>query len=476
MNVKKIRYKEKKIKPKMNRIKVLILDDEEGIRQEIGEFLRETGFTVHEAEDPGSAFEILQNHPIDIAILDIRLPQMSGLQVLSEFKKISPHMEVIMISGHGDMDSVIQALRNGACDYLKKPFHLEDLQVSIQKTKRYVTIHNLLVQKRESFTKDLPEIWKKVGTPFIFGSSVMEKLYDDMLRVAVADSTTVLISGESGTGKEIVARGIHLFSSRKEKAFVTVNCSSVPDELFESEFFGYKKGAFTGANQDKPGWFEAANHGTLFLDEIGDMKLSLQAKLLRVMDDQQVNRLGTTNLIKVDVRVVAATNHNLAKMVAEKRFRQDLYHRLNAFTIQIPPLRERRDDIPLLLDYFIKYYCEKLDKSVTRVQKSLMKALDHYDFPGNVRELRHMVERAVILCDGPELTLDHFDHLLDKLKESGHYSVAPGNPIGIDIQQYEREAIEKALRECSHNKSRAARMLGLSRQALDRRMEKFGIK
>lgn len=460
----------------MNRINVLILDDEEGIRQEIGEFLKEAGMTVHEAATPEAAFHILKNQPIDISILDIRLPGMSGLDVLGEIKKYTPNVETIMISGHGDMDSVIEALRSGACDYLKKPFHLKDLQAAIEKTKKYITIRNLLEKKNTTAMKGTPEIWKKIGAPFIFGTSVMEKLYDQIVRVSSSDHTTVLIIGESGTGKELVARGIHLHSPRKLKPFQSVNCSSIPEELFESEFFGYKKGAFTGANQDKPGWFESANEGTLFLDEIGDLKLSLQAKLLRIMDDGVVNRLGSTSQIKVNVRVIAATNHDLGKMVTAHRFRADLYHRLNAFIIQIPPLRERRDDIPLLVDYFVKYYAEKLGKKITGIHPSLVKALDHYDFPGNVRELKHMVERAVILCDDEELTLDHFDHLQAKLKEQrDNFPSLVENGNNKDIHQYEREVIEKALRECSYNKSKAARILGLSRQALDRRIAKFGI-
>ncbi len=460
----------------MKNIRILILDDEEGIRQEIGEFLRSSGFAVEEAAEAQAAFRILEKHPVDIAILDIRLPGMSGLEVLRELRKLHPEVEVIMISGHGDMDSVIEALRHGAADYLKKPFLMRDVLGAIEKTRKYLRIHQALARKIEKEANPSHGLWEKMGAPFIFGSSVMEELYDQMVRVSVSDGTTVLITGESGTGKELVARGIHLLSRRKDKPFHTVNCSSVPDELFESEFFGYKKGAFTGAHADKPGWFEAADGGTLFLDEVGDLKLTLQAKLLRVMDDRQVNRLGTTRPVQVDVRVIAATNQNLPQMVMDQGFRQDLYHRLNAFTIHIPPLRERRDDIPLLLNYFIGFYAGRLGKEITAMSRPLAVALERYDYPGNVRELKHMIERAVILCDGTELTLDHFDHLLSKLKE-GQPHLHPAPPSGsYDLNQYERETIEKALHDAGHNKSKAARLLGLSRQALDRRMAKFGIR
>jgi DNA-binding NtrC family response regulator len=459
----------------MKNIRILILDDEEGIRQEIGEFLSAMGFTIFEAADAHSAFHILDHNPVDIAILDIRLPGMSGLDALREIRKYHPSVESIMISGHGDMDSVIEALRSGACDYLKKPFLMRDVMNSIEKTRKYLVAREVLHGDQARESNPSKELWGKIGGPFIFGTSVMKRLYDQMLRVSAADSTTVLITGESGTGKELVARGIHILSQRKDKPFRSVNCSSVPEELFESEFFGYRKGAFTGAVSDKPGWFEAADGGTLFLDEIGDLKLSLQAKLLRVMDDQVVSRLGTTQPVHVDVRVVAATNHNLEALTEQQQFRADLYHRLNAFVIRIPPLRERREDIPLLVHYFVGYYASKMGRPAPVPDAGLREALQRYDYPGNVRELRHMIERAVILCDGPELTLEHFDHLLTKLREGFRPELAVA-PAGYDLHQYEREAIEKALRESGNNKSKAARLLNMSRQALDRRIAKFGIR
>ena len=456
----------------MKNIRILILDDEAEIRQEIKEFLQTHEFIVHEAANPADAFQVLELHPIDIAILDIRLPQMSGLQVLKEVKKAYPTLEVIMISGHGDMDSVIEALRSGAGDFLKKPFQLREVLASIEKSTRYV--HQArLIQSNNNHDSFNPELWKKIGTPLIFGSAAMEKLYDRMKRVAGADDTTVLITGESGTGKELVARGIHFMSLRKDQPFHSVNCSSVPDELFESEFFGYLKGAFTGANADKPGWFEAANKGTLFLDEIGDLKFALQSKLLRVLEDQLVGRLGSTKMLKVDVRLVAATNHNIEEMVEDGKFRRDLFHRLNIFTLAIPPLRERRDDIPKLLSYYIRYYCGKLGKQITSISKSLTEALDEYDFPGNIRELKHMTERAVILCDGEELDLEHFDHLMVKMRQTRpRPEVVTQN---LNLEYIEREYIERALREVMYNKSQAARLLNLSRQALDRKMAKHGI-
>jgi DNA-binding NtrC family response regulator len=457
----------------MSSIRILILDDESEIRTEIREFLHFNGFIVYEAATPDEAFRIFDNESIDIVILDIRLPQMSGLQVLKEIRKLNPDLEVIMISGHGDMDSVIEALRYGASDFLKKPFHLKEVLSSIEKSAKFVRNKRMITVSDHHEMSSNPDLWKRIGSPFIFGSAAMEHLYDQMVRVSQADTTTVLISGESGTGKELVARGIHFMSRRKDQAYHSVNCSSIPDELFESEFFGYIKGAFTGANLDKPGWFEAANKGTLFLDEIGDLKLSLQAKLLRVIEDQQICRLGSTKQIKVNVRLITATNHNLEKMVESERFRQDLFHRLNIFTIHIPPLRERKEDIPMLLNYFVKYYSGKLGRNITTISKGLMEALNEYDFPGNIRELKHMTERAVILCDDEELSFDHFDHLSVKLRQTRPRPEMFIHNLSLDY--VEREYIEKALREVMFNKSQAARLLNLSRQALDRKMAKYGI-
>ena len=457
----------------MKNIRILILDDEAEIRQELKEFLVSQGFSIFEAANPSEAFRILKEQPIDISILDIRLPEMSGLQVLREVKKLHPTMEVIMISGHGDMDSVIEALRSGAEDFLKKPFQLREVLHSIEKTSRFIQQSKLIKNSNNAEFYRNVDLWKKIGTPFIFGAASMERMYDLMVRVSASESTNVLITGESGTGKELVARGIHFMSPRKDHPFHSVNCSSVPDELFESEFFGYMKGAFTGANTDKPGWFEAANHGTLFLDEIGDLKPSLQAKLLRVIEDQQVTRLGGTKTTKVDIRLIAATNQDLEGMTRDQRFRQDLYQRLNVFTIDIPPLRERREDIPMLLNHFTSCFSGKMGKQITSVHKTLTEALEKYDFPGNIRELKHMTERAVILCDGEELTLNHFDHLMVKLRQSKPVEETKTHNLSLDY--LEREFIEKAMREVMYNKSQAARLLNVSRQALDRKLAKYAI-
>jgi DNA-binding NtrC family response regulator len=451
---------------------ILILDDEPDIRGEIFEFLTSRDFRVYPAAAPSEAFKLLSVHPVDIAILDIRLPEMSGLDVLKKIRRIYPKIQVIMMSGHGDMESVIVALRLGAVDYFQKPFRFHEMLATIDKTMKYSNKREQ--QNDDQFDEMMNEAFGKgTSSVLIVVSATMKIAVEKMRLVARSKDTTVLITGESGTGKELIARGIHYLSTRKDKPLHAVNCSSIPDELFESEFFGYNKGAFTGAATDKAGWFEAANEGTLFLDEIGDLKMSLQSKLLRIMEDKQVSRLGSTSSKKIDVRVVAATNQNLEQLILENKFRQDLYHRINTFVINVPPLRERTESIPILFSHYLEYYSKKLGRNIPKVDKELMSAFIRYDFPGNVRELKHMVERALILCEGNNLTFEHFDHLKIKMQASVpvKHQVNPAK----SLDNIEKESIEKALLDAGYNKSLAARSLKISRQALDRKIEKLGI-
>jgi DNA-binding NtrC family response regulator len=451
---------------------ILVLDDEPDIRGELNEFLTSRDINVHEAATPSEAFRILNGTPVDIAILDIRLPEMNGLDVLKKIKQAYPKIQSIIISGHGDMDSVILALRLGAVDYFQKPFQLQEMLSTIEKTRKHTRQSHQFNGDHFGYTLD-KVMNPDSSTSLIVAGPAMQAIVEKMRLVARSKDTTVMITGESGTGKELIARGIHYMSpSRKDKPFHAVNCSTIPDELFESEFFGYKKGAFTGANSDKPGWFEAADGGTLFLDEIGDMKPNLQAKLLRIMEDRNISRLGSTTAKKIDVRVVAATNQDLEKLIHEGRFRQDLYHRINTFVIHIPSLRERTEGIPLLIGHYLEYFSHKLERPVPKVENDVMEALLTYDFPGNVRELKHMIERAMILCEGDRLTFDHFDHL--KLKHPGTYHKTPASPPKT-LDMMEKDSIEAALRDAGNNKSLAARLLNISRQALDRRIEKLGI-
>jgi len=455
------------------KIKILVVDDEKEIRVEINEFLTSRDIQVQEASTPTEAFRVLSKYPVDIAILDIRLPEMSGIELLKEIRRMHPRVQTIMMSGHGDMDSVIRALRLGAVDYFQKPFLLNEMLQTIEKARKFISVHNPANGDHLNYYLQDTD-GKGSSSSLIVVSSAMKSAVEKMRLVARSKDTTVLITGESGTGKELIAQGIHYLSIRKDKPFHAVNCSTIPDELFESEFFGYKKGAFTGANADKAGWFEAADGGTLFLDEIGDMKPGLQAKLLRIMEDKQVSRLGSVSTKKIDVRVIAATNQDLQKLILENRFRQDLYHRINTFVIHIPPLRERTEGIPLLFAHYLDYYSKKLEREVPEVEREVMEALQLYDFPGNVRELKHMVERALILCEGDLLTFEHFEHLKMKLQQSTGANPPLAAP-NKTLEKIEKESIEAALREAAYNKSKAARMLNVSRQALDRRIEKLRI-
>ncbi|GAB4314251.1 MAG: sigma-54 dependent transcriptional regulator [Bacteroidales bacterium] len=457
----------------MEKVNILVVDDEQRVREEISEFLTQNKFEVFKAGLPSEAMSVLKSNSIDIVILDIKLPEMDGLSFLEMIKKDYPDTEVIMISGHGDMNSVIEAMRKGATDFFPKPFRLMDIHLAIQRTTRYLDLQNKYRELEKNFSLVSREVQKNIGHQVIGRSPAMKNVISMMSKVADVENTTVLITGESGTGKELVARGIHYLSSRKNQFFHSVNCSAIPETLFESEFFGHKKGAFTGAVESKAGWFEIANKGTLFLDEIGDMPLSQQAKLLRVLEERQVSRIGSHDKIKVDVRVIAASNQELEKMSHEKEFRLDLYHRLSSFIIHLPPLRERREDIPLLLKYFVDHYTTVLGKKITKVDPQIEKELARYPFPGNIRELRNMIERAIIISEKGVLTWGDFQ-TSQTIQPTGTVSLSEGEEIW-DLELAEQRLIKKALEKCGNNKSKAAELLNISWQSLDRRLKKYGI-
>ncbi|HCT29146.1 MAG TPA: DNA-binding response regulator [Bacteroidales bacterium] len=456
----------------MENLKILVLDDEKVFRDEIKEFLETDGFEVHLAPMPSVAFEMLKQNEIDIIILDLKLPEMDGISVLQKVKEQYHDIEVIMITGHGDMDAVIQAMRYGAVEFFPKPFRLIDMKAAIQRTKRYINLNYKYKEVEHSYALVSKELRESVGYEIMGVSKAIRQVVDLMTKVAKADTTSVLITGESGTGKELVARGIHYLSSRRDAYFHAVNCSAVPDTLFESEFFGHKKGAFTGANEEKVGWFEIANGGTLFLDEIVDMQQPMQSKLLRVLEDKKIRRIGSNHDVHVDVRIIAATNQNISKLLEENKFRNDLYYRLNSFEISIPPLRDRREDIPILLDYFIKLMSQRLNKKVPMVDAAVIKALSAYHFPGNVRELRNMVERALILSDGGKLSLRFFSGLPMVEDEVVFESE---KDVLFDLDEVEKRLIIKALQKTDYKKVEAAQLLNITRQSLDRRLEKYGI-
>jgi len=457
----------------MKEISILVLDDEKVFRKEIKEFLDGEGFSVLTAERPSEAFSILSENQIDILILDLRLPEMDGLQVLTKVKEEYPDIEVIMITGHGDMDAVINAMRLGAIEFFPKPFRLLDMRAAIQRTKRYIALHEQLKEINQTYSLVSKDLIESIGTEIIGNSFGIRQVVDLMGKVAKTDNTSVLITGESGTGKELVARGIHYLSSRKKSYFYAVNCSAIPDTLFESEFFGHKKGAFTGANEDKAGWFEVANGGTLFLDEVVEMQPAMQSKLLRVLEERKIRRIGSSVDIPVDVRIIAATNQDINKLIEEGKFRSDLYYRLNSFQIHIPPLRERKEDIPILFDYYVKHISTRMGKKITQVDPTIVKAMMGYNFPGNIREMRNMVERAIILSEGGRLTMKNFSGLIAPTD-----SVSTTGIIGediFDLDLIEKIVIMKALERTGYKKTEAAQLLNITRQALDRRLEKYDI-
>ena len=460
------------------KINILIVDDEPRVIDEIEEFLATKNFNVYRAGVPSVAFKILNKQLINIVILDVKLPEMDGLEVLLKIKKDFPDIEVIMISGHGDMDTVIQAMRNGASDYFAKPFRLVEINNAIMRTQRFIELNVQLKSAQQNVHSLSKKILNSIGNQLLGNSEAMKVLINMMGKVAKAENTSVLILGESGTGKELVAQGIHQLSSRGNKMFYSVNCSAIPESLFESEFFGHKKGSFTGAIEDKAGWFEIADNGTLFLDEISDMPMGQQAKLLRILEERKVSKVGSRESKDVNVRVIAASNTQLENLASENKFRLDLFHRLSVFVITIPPLRERKEDIPLLFDYYLNQYSIQMQKPLPKVDSRVLNSLEQYDFPGNIRELKNIIERAVILCDGDIILPEYisFSGCTQSISADTNTNVKNGNSqYNFDLEQHEKDLIQKAMAHTGNNKSKAAVLLNITWQALDRRMKKYEL-
>lgn len=457
----------------MEQLNILVLDDELVFRELLGDYFTESGHTIFTAERPSQAFAILDEENIDVALVDIYLPEMNGIEVIQRIKERYTGVETVAITGNADINTVVDAMRVGAVDFISKPFSLDDIQASVERTRNHSIMKSRLQADEVNYHKISSELKKTLGVEIVGVSPAMKRVMNLAAQVAATESTSVLITGESGTGKELIARSIHAMSSRRGNFFHSVNCSAIPETLFESEFFGHKKGSFTGAVENTAGWFEISHHGTLFLDEVAELPLTVQAKFLRVLDDKIISKIGAKKEISLDLRIVAATNQDLEKMVSEKRFRIDLFHRLNSFLIHIPPLRERREDIPELINYYVEYFAEKLGKRIKKVDERLHSKLYEYDFPGNVRELRNIIESAMIVCDDDSLRLKHIckgNGNSRHLKENGNQQQE------YDLDKIERETVLRALNYSKFNKSKAARLLNISRQALDRKMEKFDIK
>lgn len=456
---------------KKDSLNILVIDDDPVIRNLLRSILKEKT-NVFAVGAPSVALKILKNESVDIIITDFMLPEMNGLQVLEKVKQEYPEIEVIMISNKGDMDTVIDALRKGAADFFKKPFTASELWVAIERTRRYSELYTNLNQYKKKTSALQAEINQTIGCDIIGETTEIKDIKKQMQLVAQTPDTSVLVLGESGTGKELIARGIHNLSSRKEEFFGAVNMSAVPETLFESEFFGHKKGSFTGAIADKAGWFETANKGTLFFDEIGEMSMSLQVKLLRVLEDRKFTKVGTQKEQQFDIRIITATNKTVEEITDGKNFRLDLFYRLGTFIIQLPPLNKRTEDIPILADYFLSGTAKKMGKTIQGISASAVELLNAYSFPGNIRELKNIIERAVILCDEKELKPKHL--LLNTI---GNKKLTESNSDNstYDLKELEKQTIIKALKKVNYNKAEAARLLNLEWNALYRRIEKHGI-
>ncbi len=439
-------------------MKILVIDDEENIGRTIELIFAKENFDVTLAFNGETAISLLKENYFDVIISDIRLPDISGMEILKTSKNLYPEVPVIMITAYASTSVAVEAMKLGAEDYIIKPFDIDELRIIVKRAyeKRKLEIENKKLQRL---------IEEKYSFENIVGKSkIMKNIFLLIEKIAPID-TTVLITGESGTGKDLIARAIHFRSLRKDGEFVAINCASIPENLLESELFGYKRGAFTGAVTSKVGLFQEANKGTLFLDEIGEMPQGLQSKLLRVLQDKKIRPLGDTQEKEVDVRIIAATNHNLEDMVKRGDFREDLFYRLNVITIDLPPLRKRKEDIPLLVNHFIKKLNKKLNKEIKGVEPSLLEYFFLYDWPGNVRELENIVERLMILEEGTLLTSKH---LPKKYKEVGEISeiTIPSEFKNFNLNQYIDNVIKKiislSLEKTGGNKKEAASLLGIS--------------
>ncbi len=456
----------------MNKLNVLVLECQEKYRNLLSDFLHEKGCSVFTSSNIHDATGILKEETIDLVFADISAGKAEDLEFLRKIKEFDSQLTVVVFASNTDADYVIDAFQAGADDILLKPFGLQHLQNVLERSRPYADFQNRLRTMDLNFTLVSQQLKEKSNIEIAGASMEMKNVLDMVSKVSRSSSTTVLITGESGTGKELIAQGIHALSDRSRNFFHSVNCSAVPETLFESEFFGHKKGAFTGATDNTQGWFEIAQHGTLFLDEISELPWNMQSKFLRVLEEKMISKVGAKKCISLDLRIIAATNQDLERMVERNAFRIDLYHRLTPFVIHVPPLRERKEDIPELINYYIKYFSERLNKNITRVDESLYHMLQNYHFPGNVRELKNIIERAIIISDAEYLSASHIK-LLNKKSHLKMERYSP--PVDFDLSRIEKNVIIQALSASKYNKSKASELLNISRQALDRKIQKYGI-
>jgi len=442
------------------KVRVLVVDDEAIIRESLRDWLSDVGYQVLTAENGPQALEIIEKEKPGIAIVDLVMPGMDGIELLKRAKETSPSIEVIIITAYGSIPTAIAAMREGAYDYIEKPFCPERAELLIEKLME----HQRLIEENISLHQKLEEHYRFEN--IIAKSPKMQQVIE-LIQVVAKSNATVLITGDSGTGKELVARAIHSQSYRKDKPFIAVSCAALPESLLESELFGHEKGAFTGAHAQRKGKFEVANRGSLFLDEIGDMSANIQVHLLRVLEEEEFTRVGGNELVKVDIRLISATNKDIKRAVANDQFREDLYYRLNVVTIELPPLRERKEDIPLLAQHFLKKFAVENQKELTDFSPEATDFLLKYEWPGNVRELENAIERAVILAK------NSYIEVADLPQEN--LLLAHSAPPGKSLEEIEKNHILNILNETGGNCTKAARILGISRVTLYNKIKAYGL-
>ncbi len=438
----------------MARKSILVVDDEKSQREILEMILSDEGYNVTTASSGEAAMKFVEDRHFDLVLTDLKMTGMSGLDLLKQLTDFDKSIIVLLLTAHGTVDSAVDALRLGAFDYLQKPYHREKLLETIERALTQLSSLDLEI---------------------ISASPEMDKVKKLILKIAKSNAT-VLIRGESGTGKELMARAIHKNSLRSNEIFQAVNCAAINENLLESELFGHEKGSFTGAVGEKKGLFEVADGGTLFLDEIGELDISLQAKILRALQEKQIRRVGGTKEINTDVRVVAATNRDLLKMAEEGSFREDLYYRLNVLSLEIPPLRERRSDIPVLIEYFLKKHTRDSKREIS-IEREAKKLLEDYSYPGNVRQLESALERAILLCENNTITVDDLPpEMTQSSKPASADELFKLPPEGVNFEDVEKSLITQAMERTDNNITKSAKLLGLTFRTLQYRLEKFGIK
>lgn len=451
--------------------RILIAEDDRNTLSGLMEILAEEGYEVVGVETGTKAVRMLEAEPFDILLTDLKMPDISGMEIYERSREIAPEMKTIVMTAYSSVKDAVEAMKRGVYEYLTKPLDLDELFLTLNKA-----INEQDIRRENLELKS--QLRRSYRFQNIIGQSEpMRRVFQTITKVARSQST-VLIRGESGTGKEVVARAIHYNSPRADKPLVEISCASFPETLLESELFGYERGAFTGANGQKKGRFELAQGGTIFLDEIGDINENVQTKLLRVLQEREISRLGGSQPIKVDVRVITATNRDLERALAEGRFREDLYYRLNVIPIHLPPLRERREDIPLLVDYFLRKYSSENEVPLRRISPEALELCMQYDWPGNVRELENAIQNAIVLGEGEEIGPEHLPFGIASAVHGDPWTplfAQAGQTLQEQIDSAERIILERAIREARGNKSEAAKRLGISLRTMRYKIKKYGL-